>query len=62
MLDAMLEATGDRVSLVLALEVPDAQSPNCQCALPDAYCPMSNCQLANAYCLMPNAYCPKPNA
>ena len=62
MLDAMLEATGDRVSLVLALEVLTAQLPKCQCALPDAYCPMSNCQLANAYCLMPNAYCPKPNA
>ena len=63
MLDAMLEATGDRVSLVLALEVLTAQLPKCQCALPDAYCPMPNCQLANAP--MPNAQCPNaqcPNA
>ena len=47
MLDAMLEATGDKVSLVLALEVPDeptltpSQSPmpNAQCPMPNAHHP-----------------------
>ena len=44
MLDAMLEATGDKVSLVLALEVPDeptltpSQSP-----MPNAQCPNDQC-------------------
>ena len=53
MLDAMLDATGDVVSLVLALEVPNAQCPmpNAQCPMPNAQCPA-----------LRSAHCPEPSA
>jgi hypothetical protein len=46
MLDAMLEATGDSVSLVLALEVPSAQCPvpSAQCQY-HTHCPLPNTQV-----------------